>query len=181
MIYECYVITKGRHLMKHIAAFVISSVGGIIPELTLSYIAMELTGEGWLVFLLTYVAIQLFYLLVWFFRSLVNWFFFRVFWKKQLVEGIYEELVKRRYPNQGYFIYNTGDVEAFFEEITFESRLHTETRIHAASLCTRFNVLRELGNFQGIFRLREVAFEALNKYFKKKDGQIDSQRIVDFS
>jgi hypothetical protein len=26
-----------------------------------------------------------------------------------------------------------------------------------------------------------VAFEALNKYFRKKDEQIDPQRVVDFS
>ncbi|MDH3353253.1 MAG: hypothetical protein OEL87_02295 [Nanoarchaeota archaeon] len=167
--------------MKDITAFAITFVGGLIPETLLSYFVMKLSGEGWSVFWLTYFAIQAFYLIVWFFRSIVNWVLYRIFWKKSLVKGIYESLIGSRYPNEGYYLSSSGDVETFFEDITYEPQLSVETRIHAASLCTRFNVLHELGNIQGMYRLRKVAFEALSKYFNGKDCRINPQHIVDFN
>jgi len=55
---------------------------------------------------------------------------------------------------------------------------HVETRINAASYAAHFSLLRELGNFQGLFRLRKAAFEALKKYFNEKDERIVPQRAM---
>ncbi len=141
--------------MKDITGFIIAFVGGLIPELTLAYIVMKLTDEGWSIFLLTYIAIQLFYLIVWFFRSIVNTLFFRAFFKRQMVKGIYETLIKHRYPIGDYVIYDKADVERYFEDIAYEPQLQAETRIHAGSICTRFNLLREMGKYQGFLRIRK--------------------------
>jgi hypothetical protein len=113
-------------MKKEITSYVITFVGGLIPELTLAYIIMRITDEGWWMFWLTYLAIQLFYLIVWFFRSIVNTLFFRAFFKRQMVKSIYESLVKRQYPSQGYYMGNTGDVETFFEKISLEPQFQTE-------------------------------------------------------
>lgn len=167
--------------MKEISAFAITFVGGLIPEMLLSYFVMRLMGEGWSVFWFTYIAIQLFYLIVWLFRSIVSWVFYKFIWKTPLVESIYESLIERQYPNKGYCICDSGDVETFFEEMVFEPQLNIETRIHAASLSTRFNVLREFGNIQGLFRLQKATFIALKKYFNGEDSRIKAQIVVNFS
>jgi hypothetical protein len=165
--------------MKDITGFIIAFVGGLIPELTLSYIVMKLTDEGWSVFWLTYIAIQLFYLIVWFFRSIVNTLFFRVFWKRQMVKDLYEQLINYRYPIEGYFIYDKADVVRYFEDIAFEPRLQAETRINAGGIYTGFDIMRSVGNFQALFRVRKVAFEAVKEYFMEKDARINPQRVVD--
>ena len=80
-----------------------------------------------------------------------------------------------------YVIYDKADVERYFEEIAFEPQLHTDTRIHAGSICTRFNMLREMGKYQGFLRIRNVAFEAVKKYFMEKDSRINPQHVVNIS
>lgn len=167
--------------MKGITEFIIAFVGGLIPELTLCYIVMKLTGEGWSIFVITYIAILLFYLIVWFFRSIVGWISFIVYHKKQMVKGIYEELINHRYPIENYNVYDKAYIREYFEDIVYEPQLQAETRIHAGSVCTQFNVLLDMGKIQGFFRVRKATFEALNKYFSAKDPRIDPQNPIDFS
>lgn len=168
-------------MMKEIKGYFIVFVGGLIPELTLAYIVIRLTNEGWWVFWLTYIAIQVFYLIVWFFRSIVNSLLFRVYFKRQMIKDIFEGLVKWRYPIEDYVIYDKAVVERYFEDIVYEPQIQAETRINAGAVCTRLNVLRELGNYQGFLRVRKAAFEAVKNYFMKKDERIDPQRVVNFS
>lgn len=103
--------------MNGITKVIIHILGGFIPELSLAYIVMKLVGGDWLVFLITYIAIQMFYLIVWLFRSLVNWLFYTVLWRKQLIEGIYKNLTLRQYPNKGYYLSYPFDAETYFLEI----------------------------------------------------------------
>jgi len=157
---------------------IITFVGGLIPELTLSYIVMKLTDEGWSIFLLTYMAIQLFYLIVWFFRSIVKTVVFRAFSKREWVKEYYETLIKYRYPIEGYSIYNKADVERYFGDITNDPRLQAETRINASIIWNGFDLLREMGKYQHFLRLRKVAFEAVKEYFMEKDARINPQHVV---
>jgi hypothetical protein len=158
---------------------IITFVGGLIPELTLSYIIMKIVDGDWSIFLLTYIAIQLFYLIIWFFRSIVNTVYFRAFSKRQMVKDFYELLIKYRYPIEGYFIYDKADVVRYFEDIAFEPRLKAETRINAGVIYGGFDILRVMGEYQVLFRVRKAALEAVKKYFMEKDARIDPQRIVD--
>lgn len=165
--------------MKDITTYIIAFVGGLIPELTLSYIVMKFMDEGWWVFWVTYIAIQVFYLIVWFFRSIANTLFFRAFLKRQMAKDFYETLIKHRYPIGDYDKVRYLGVERYFEDIVYEPQLQAATRINAAAFCTRLNVLRELGNYQGFLRVRKAAFEAVKKYFMEKDEHIDPQRVND--
>lgn len=153
--------------MKNFTAFLISFVCGLIPEVFIAYVVMKLTDEGWSIFWITYIGIQVFHLIIWFFRSLVTWVFYNIFWKKEIVNGLYSCLNKYQYRTPLYVLNCGHDAEVYFEDTVYDPEIDPETRIHAGSVLTRITFLRELGHIQGLYRFRKAALHALRKFTEK--------------
>lgn len=138
-------------------------VAGLLPEFFVSYLLMKFFDEEWSAFWLIFFMIQFLYLIIWIFRSIISKILFETQLKEQIINHIYDNLVKRKFPNPKEYY---SDSISYLEQVVVDNSIDPSVRIGATSIITEYKIYQQLGQIQLSWRLKKCIGIALYKYTK---------------
>lgn len=137
---------------------------GFIPDSIIAYVIMRLLNEqSWNFFIYVFLALQLFYLIRWVFRSIIGWINFRMH-KNELVNAIYKTLKDNKFPEPQVYDFDEKFPESYYRAILSDKDLPEEIRMITQATDTEIITMRNLGLIQPLFRLLNAHSESLKKY-----------------
>ena len=152
-------------LIKMKVTLLISFFIGIIPDFVICYLIMKFLNEGWGVFWLVYIGIQIIRTLRWVYLKLADSILYRMKWKIEIKKGIYSGLVDKKFPNPKSFTYTS--TETYFNDVSRDSDAEWDTRLMAKEILTILESVRRLKGFQAYLQWEKSAELALSEYSKK--------------
>lgn len=135
-----------------------------IPDSIIAYVIMILLYEqSWKFFIYIFLALQLFYLIRWFFQSIIGWINFKIN-KSLLINEIYKTLKENKFPEPGKYNFNEKFPESYYHAVLNDTNLSEEIRMITQATDTEIKTMRNLGVLQSLFRLLKAHTEGIQKY-----------------
>jgi len=147
--------------------YAVSFLAGLIPEMAVAYFFMKMSNGGWATFWIAYFSIQVFYFIVWLFRTGVSWILYFAFGKREMVESFYQMLVKGKFPNPIHYYIEDGIT--YFEDVAVDAnneKLDPTVVQLAISVRSQMKTCDGLGQWRMLSQLKMAAKIAIERYLK---------------
>lgn len=158
---DCYTIKKET------VDWVVMLLSAMIPQPFLAYIVMKVLNEGRAVFWYTIIAINVFQFILWSANTLLSTVVFRLYYKRRLIESVYADLVRLKFPTDEFFM-GPDDPDLYYQDVAINDLIPATIRMKAVAY---YNELCSIHiGLLGKLRFQKVHHEALSKYFIEHPG-----------
>lgn len=158
---DCYIVKKET------VDWIIMFLSAMIPQPFLSYIVMKVLDEGWTIFWYTILAINVFQFILWSANTLVSTVIFKLYSKRRLVETVYADLVRLKFPTDDFFT-GPADPDIYYYDVAINDLIPANIRMKAVAY---YNEICSIHiGLLGKLRFKKVHGEALSKYFMEHPG-----------
>lgn len=158
---DCYTIKKET------VDWVVMLFSAMIPQPFLAYIVMKVLDEGWAAFWYTVLAINIFQFILWLVNTLVSTVVFRLYYKRRLVETVYADLVRLKFPTDEFFM-GPDNPDLYYQDVAINDLIPATIRMKSVAY---YNELCSIHTgFLAKMRFQNVHYEALSKYFIEHPG-----------
>jgi len=142
--------------------YIIFFISSLIPQPLIAYVVMKVLDESWGAFWYAILAINGLQFVLWIVTTLITTIMYKIYFRKRLIENIYFELVRMKFPSDIYHP-GKGDSDNYYFEIANDDDIPCNIRLKAAAFYNEFNVAN-LGILARM-RLSESHDEAIARYF----------------
>jgi len=157
--------------------YAITFVVALIPEVGFLWlIARALDMSIWYV----WIGIQIIKIVLWLFRSAIEYALFHLLWKNDMIDSISSSLALYNYPNPTKYI-QTALAQDFFYDVMTDDELEIKTRLDAAQTHSLLANSTITEGFLRSLRTDKVFTEGIRKYHKIKFSGTDYNSLDDES
>ncbi len=158
---DCYTIKKET------VDWVVMLLSAMIPQSFLAYVVMRVLDEDWATFWYVILAINVFQFILWLVNTLVSTVVFRLYYKRRLVETVYDDLVQLKFPTDDFFL-GPDDPDLYYHDVAINDLIPVAIRLKSVAY---YNELCSIHTgFLAKLRLQKVHREVLSKYFIERPG-----------
>ena len=143
---------------------IISFIFGLIPDLAISYLGMKVLNGDWSTFWIIFVFIQIIPILKWAYNSISSWIVFYSGLKDKIMDGIYSDLTKNKFPSPKDVHYIVA--HDYFQSVSDDPDIPIETRLSAKEIETILINFSRAGEIQTNLQWEKAADAALKKYYE---------------
>jgi type II secretory pathway component PulL len=148
-------------MASSVRIYMTNAVISFIPDVLISWVVAMLTDSGWRGFLISFVALQALYLLLWAKRTAWGWLQFWAYGRQEMASHLENQFIEKRFPPPDR---HTGDVEDYLRNISNNEAGESGMRLKAAYDLGCFEGMRASRNFQLVLMLQSAAKIALNRH-----------------
>jgi hypothetical protein len=136
---------------------------GLAVDLILAWVIALFWGRGEIVLatVITYIALQVIYLVMWGRRTAGMWIWFWLGGRKRQSEHIADFLRERGFPKPGSFY---SSAESYLEQVVTDESLKPNLRIAAAAELASLNAIAQIGHIQRRMLLTFAYEDAIKIY-----------------
>lgn len=173
-------ISDGFVVKKDAVDFVISFATQIAPQMIIAFLVMIMIDDGWKVFWLSLVIVNLYHFYLWLMNTLITSFTFKYYFLKRLSDSILSCLELFDFPavsdrvlcleKSPYF-----SPEDFYYHCYMSKNLPCKVRIKAAAYCGEYKEATENGKIILRKRMNKVHWDALKRYAQKYPDRVPEQ------
>ena len=146
---------------KQNRTFIMSAILESVPDVIIAAIVTALMDEGFLLFIVVIVGLQVVYLAIWIKTSLWAWAMYKLRGKKIMVQTYVDFFTANNFPQPSEYL---SDGEEYLVEVVENESLDVETRLKAAFEAGSLVAIRGFSRFQQLLRVTFAYEEAIEEY-----------------